>query len=241
MNLKFSFIVLLLGLVKIGLAQSQLNKSDEQKIVDAVSERMQLQKMSQRYLNLGFAKHNLHDSGNAFSFDSKIGAHLTSGRTFYMHRSPVANILKIGLDWTYLDLNYSQFEETSIISNPEYASQENDPFMIHKAEVAMQIGPSFTILPVTRLAIKTYFRYAPSYSAMYDNNNEEFGGGFGSYFVTGVTFNYGIIGLGVEQRWGSSKHNVLGWEVSEDGISANTDAKQKINIKGPRIFFSLAF
>ena len=58
----------------------------------------------------------------------------------------------------------------------------------------MQVGPSVTVNPVGKLNVNAYFRFAPSFSALYDDDTLL--GNYASYFVTGGGISYGVIGLG---------------------------------------------
>ena len=240
MKVKLTLVLLLLGITTWTSAQTELSKAEKDAIVDAVSQRMALEKRSQKYFHLGFVKHKLETEDGLFSMDSKFGAHLTSGKTYYLHGTPILGLIKIGLDWTYFDLNYTQFESDPMLVEDEEGGWEEDKLTVYKAEAGMHFGPSITVFPVKNLKAKAFFRYAPAYSAMYDNQNEEFGSGFGSYFVSGVSVNYGGIGVGIEQRWGSAKHKVSGLEWSEDGLAIES-VKEKFKLKGPRFFVSFAF
>ncbi|MFD1771478.1 hypothetical protein [Sphingobacterium suaedae] len=222
------------------IAQSTLSKEEEERITKAVSQRMELHKKSQKYLHLGFVSHTLSDDADLVSFKSKFGASLSSGRTFFLHRDPLAGMLKIGLDWTYIDLNYTTYKEP-ILEEDVDGNWIEDEVKVHAAEAGMHIGPSITVFPVNRLAVKAYFRYAPSYSAMYDTYNEEFSSGFGSYFVSGISANYGGIGLGIEQRWGSAKHRTLTTDLEDDDFGGASEQKEKFHLKGPRIFVAFSF
>ena len=80
-------------------------------------------------------------------------------------------MLKFGLDWSWVDLNYSKY---TISESEEPGSGSVGDIMDetidignHQLEYGMQVGPSITINPVHELKISLYFRLTPSYSMMY--------------------------------------------------------------------------
>lgn len=187
-------------------------------------------KPGNNYLNVGYLSQELkadEDTEGLFKLKSKFGASLSAGRTFFLNRTAVAKVLHFGIDWTYLDLNYSNFKP---FEGEDF--DEEDQIDVQKAEAGMQVGPSVHVGLADRFTLSGYFRYAPSYSALYID--DEFSGGFGNFFVVGLTANYGTFGLGYENRWGSSKH-------SFDGESESDDTKQKINLNGNRVFLAFRF
>ena len=62
----------------------------------------------------------------------------------------------------------------------------------------MQVGPSITVNPTGALNIQGYFKFAPSFSGIYDN--DKFNGNYASFFVGGGVISYGMIGIGIESR-----------------------------------------
>ena len=77
-------------------------------------------------------------------------------------------MLKFGLDWSWVDLNYSKY---TISESEEPGSGSVGDIMDetidignHQLEYGMQVGPSITINPVHELKISLYFRLTPSYS-----------------------------------------------------------------------------
>ena len=60
-----------------------------------------------------------------------------------------------------------------------------------------------------------------------------------SYFVTGGGISYGVIGLGVESRWGSCKFKSFGGGDSEEDEQEPEPGKSKFN--GMRVYLSFRF
>lgn len=200
-------------------------------------------KPGKKYLNIGYVSQHLKVSdelGGEAKIKSNFGASLSSGRTFFLNKEPIAKVLYFGIDWTYLDLNYAQYKETETYS---YEDQngieiiETEDYNSHKGEIGMQVGPSVHVGLTDGFTLSGHMRYAPSYSMLYID--EEFSGGFGNFFTAGLSANYGAFGLGFETRWGSSKHsfNVDIEEFEEQEVQV----KEKIKLSGSRVFLAFRF
>lgn len=94
----------------------------------------------------------------------------------------------------------------------------------------MHVGPSLTITPVKNLNIVGYFRYAPTFSGIYAN--DEFSGNYASMFVGGAFLSYRVIGLGIESRFGNCKYHAFSFEEgAEDADKVKTTFSSfRINI-----------
>lgn len=168
-----------------------------------------------KYLNIGFVNTSFNQEGTP-QLKSNYGASLTVGRTFYLHKKPIANILKFGIDATWFDINYTNYDVTHI------TYWNTNKFQIHEGEIGMQVGPSLTINPISKMNIHVYFRYAPSFSCFYAD--DEFQGGYATYIVGGGSLTYSFFGLGLEWRHGTSKFDsLLNWSNVSENIETKTN------------------
>ena len=180
------------------------------------------------YFNFMYGKQDLtfEEGGEeSFKLKSDWAAAISFGRTFYLHKRPIAGMIKFGLDWSFLDLNVGSFK-----------MQEDDGYEVYeetlyKGEAGMQFGPSITINPISHLKVAAYFRVVPSYSATY--YDDEFKGNYATFFTYGVSVAYKVISLGVEQRWGKTEFDV------EDGDYESYQVNVKS--KGPRFYLSFRY
>lgn len=162
-----------------------------------------------KYFNIAYGMLSL-DRGNGLEkLNSDFAISLMRGNTYYLHKKPLFGMVKFGLDWSIFDIAVAKYSVGE--------SDIEEGGSIYKAEIGMQFGPSITVNPVDFLKVNLYFRYDPSYSAMF-NQNEEFKGNYGSYFNTGLAASYKVISLGFEYRWGSTSYKIDGetqnWDVS---------------------------
>ena len=180
------------------------------------------------YSNFMYGKQDLtfEEDGEEFmKLKSDWATAISFGRTYYLHKRPLAGMIKFGLDWSFLDLNVGSFKV-----------QEDDGYdvyeeTLYKGEVGMQFGPSVTINPISHLKVAAYFRVVPSYSAAY--YDEDFKGKYATFFTYGVSVAYKVISLGVEQRWGKTELDL------EDGDYGTY--KVNLKSKGPRFYLSFRY
>lgn len=165
-----------------------------------------------KYRNLSFTTTTMRQD-DVPDLKSNYGAAFTVGRTFYLHKNPIAGMLRFGIDATWFDLNYANYK----IEHITY--WETNEHNYHQGEVSMQVGPSVVLNPVSKLNIHAYFRYAPAFSVIYAGDGDGFYGNYATLFVGGGSVSYGMIGLGIESRFGSCNYKEFGAD-EEEGFSA---------------------
>lgn len=184
-------------------------------------------KQRNKYIDIGFATSTM-EQDNFPKLKSNYGVSFTAGKTFYLHQQPIANCLRFGIDATWFDINYTNYK----IEHITYRG--TDKYDYHQGEVSMHVGPSLTITPVKNLNIVGYFRYAPTFSGLYAN--DEFSGNYASMFVGGASLSYGVIGLGIESRFGNSKYKAFCFDKD-----SNDADKVKTTFSGFRAYISFRF
>ncbi len=197
--------------------------SQDQESYDSSYEKEQkYYKLRNKYRNISFVSMTMERDGMS-ALKSNYGASLTTGKTYYLHRKPIAGMIRFGIDATWFDATY-----TSYIKNEGTESRQ-----CHQAELGVHVGPSITVNPIANLNVHGYFRYAPNYSAQYMGDAIYMG--YGSYFIGGGAVSYGIIGLGFEARFGSC--NYKGFNIEEIEAAPLTNTK----FKGWRAYISFRF
>ena len=152
--------------------EEQVNDTKKQQQQDRVWRR-------NKYRNIAFVKQSLQEQGGmGQKWDSDYAFALTMGRTYYLHRKPILNLIKVGIDWTYFDLNYANYgkisnyalegDGTPVDPNPDYPYEQEEEMNIgrHQFEYSMHKGPSITVNPIDHLKVNAYFRYAPTFSGI---------------------------------------------------------------------------
>lgn len=159
---------------------------------------------SRVYNNLSYGMQTINSGPDEMKSDLALG--FTVGRTFYLHKRPIGGVLKIGLDWSILDINYAQYPDlpmaylfdTNGVSNSVLDHLE-DNLGIRQVEAGMGLGPSLNFNPKGPTRLSLFFRVTPSYSAMVQN--EELYHHYTTYYSYGLTLGYKVLTLGVEYRW----------------------------------------
>ena len=159
-------------------------------------------------INLSFANATMSQD-NVQDLKSNYGAAFTVGRTFFLHK-PIGDMLRFGIDATWFDINYTNYEIKHI------TFEGTDNFQYHQGEASMHVGPSITFEPIKKFTVHAYFRYAPTFAAIYTGDNETFYGNYASLWVAGGSISYGVIGLGIESRFGKTNYKPLGSSNSEN-------------------------
>lgn len=183
-------------------------------------------RLRKKYINLGFINTTMSQDGLP-DLKSNYGAAFTVGRTYFLHKKPIAGFLRFGIDATWFDLNYTNYD----IKHIGYWGSEE--FQYHQGEISMHIGPSITLTPVKKFNINGYFRYAPSFSAMYMNGT--FYGNYATFFVGGAYISYGVFGIGIEKRFGDCEYKEL-WSDNEDAV-----APSKMSHNGWKAYITFRF
>lgn len=210
-----------------------------------------------KHISLGYIIQNLKNKSNADAgkYKSKVGFALVAGRTYKLHKNPIANILRIGFDWNYIDLNFAKYKDGSGISidipsvdDYDYNDYDYDDDVadidlgVYQLEYGMGFGPSIQVAPFYHVGkgfeyIKfyTYFHVTPSYSAIIESVDDEtnFNSGYCTFFNWGIGVSYKVISVGFETRWGSAKYDMAEVDDSEGMVSGD---KQKFKTTTSRIF-----
>ena len=64
-----------------------------------------------KYFNISYVSQSLTLKDVDATWKNKMGVAITSGRTYYLHKKPLFNMIKIGIDWSYLDVNFAYYED----------------------------------------------------------------------------------------------------------------------------------
>ena len=180
------------------------------------------------YINLGAINSTMSQTG-APDLTCGMSASFTAGRTYSFHKKPIGGFLRFGVDVTWFELNYENYS----IQHKGYWG--NESYLYHEAEYSLHIGPSITLNPFGKCYIHGYYRFAPSYSALY--MHDSLYGGYSSYWVGGGSISIGKVGLGIENRVGDSNYRLL--LDSESGKMLFEPNKVKHN--GWRLYLSFKF
>lgn len=178
----------------------QAENSDFQEFDATQEERMkEVWKRRAKYRNISYGMQIL--KSNKTDMRSNVAFGFTMGRTYYLHKKPIAGIMKFGLDWSYTDINVAKYPDLPTFENTlsNNTGIEVPNLGIWQIEAGMGVGPSLTINPVNKLKLSLYFLVTPSYSLMIQNH--ELYHHYTTFFNAGFSVSYKIISCGIETRW----------------------------------------
>ena len=151
-----------------------------------------------KYRNISYGVQTLKSDRADMKSDMAFG--LSIGRTYYLHKKPIAGIMKFGVDWSHFDVNFAKYPD---FPTSESASASPDIELanlgIMQIEAGMGVGPSLTVNPVGQLKLCLYFHVTPSYSLMMQNHESYHH--YATFFNAGFSVSYKIISIGIENRW----------------------------------------
>ncbi len=186
----------------------------------------------------GYESQNMVMDGEAMK--SNYGAAMSVGHTFYLHKQPIAGLIKFGLDWSIFDISVAGYEKMDL--SQAIAGEGMPDLGLMKLEVGTGIGPMVTINPVDYLQLSAYFHATPSYSALI--NGSAIYGGYATFFNGGFKLSYKVISAGVEYRWcGDSNYNLLlsGDDIMGEGETEGPAAPESYVISTASTRFFIAF
>lgn len=172
-----------------------------------------------RYTYVGFQNTEMRQADFP-ALKSNFGLFFTMGETYHIW----GDVLRLGLDCTWLDVNYSNYKinHKVVFSSSEYN--------FHQGEVSVQVGPSLTLTPVYNFSLNAYARYAPAISLLYDN--EYVYGNYATLLIAGGSLTFGSLGFGAEYRRGYCDYK---------NFSMSSLPKKMVDLSGWRFYVSCVF
>ena len=252
--------------------QSSQREDSLLQVVNELSDRVQktedaarnerIWKKRAKYFNIGYiTNQTLTDKVDAEAeWKSDFGVSLTFGKTYYLHKKPLLNMIKFGIDATWFELSYAKYSEPDVFAEGgsytraynDYSSgyedyyEEDFDLGIHQIDASMHVGPSVTVNPVVDLKVAAYFHYVPTYSMVVIDDS--FGHGYVSNFAFGASVAYKAISVGIEHRW-AKKATYNGLSFDEEGMDYDApdfedvieSDKWKMKSKSFRVFLSFRY
>lgn len=177
------------------------------------------------YANFGFS--NITMSSNDMpDLISNYSVSFSVGRTFYLHSRPMLGHVRLGIDVTWFDVNYTNYQ----IMNMAYSANTTTAY--EQVELGAQIGPSITIRPFGRFHIHGYAKYSPTASSLDVNGNIY--ACYTPFIVYGAAVSVGNIGFGLENRTFECKYQEL-------GVKNNTEIIDPTKFDGWRAYVTFVF
>jgi len=124
-------------------------------------------------------------------FKSDWGVSLQLGRSYALHKMPIANMLQFSIDYSYIDLNVNHFKQegdgnlydSRSILNYDGKEYYYTPWNLEKYDLnyGMSVGPSISIAPFTstnvsalhHIKLNAFFHVGYHVSLLYMTNDEK--------------------------------------------------------------------
>lgn len=237
------------------IAQDSKNKTD-------VSYDQHMRKIwgKTNYINISYNKTTLSSDElplggttvGSNEFKNKLGMGIQWGKTFNLHKKALGNALILGLDFTWLDLNFNQYDKADAITPGfgDATSFEIKPMPWHNkkttVDYGLSFGPSLTLYPFTPLhsnaadniRLQGYFHlgYKAEAFIIKDVGDEsQYAWGHGLFTAIGANLTFNAIGLGVELR---NDNNINVKHIDKNEFSGQ---KMKFKEKATRIYLQIRF
>lgn len=162
--------------------------------------------------------------------DSRWGLTFNSTRNYYLHRKPIAGLLKFGLEWG-TNINYMNFEKGSGSLKDIANSMDGDeaPSLgTHYMAAGIALGPTITVAPfihasslnLARLKFRAFFHVVPSYAAFITSNEDEtnFHSAFCCFFAGGLNVQWRKLNIGFEYKYGRAKYSDMMSDLVSDEV-----------------------
>ena len=120
---------------------------DQQPVAQEVEPAKEVKEFRGRrgYFNIGYAWEKLEAADFPSENESEMAFFLTWGKTFYLHKKPIANMLKIGLDFTWTDITYAKYEVENLVEeSSDFMGVTFPTFYVEKSDMHRMdygIGP----------------------------------------------------------------------------------------------------
>lgn len=174
-----------------------------------------------KYFRVGYVNQSV-TSASGSDMQSRFGIDLLKGRSFFLHKKPIAGLMKFAIDFGVY-LNYTMYRDDVATTESggsdgyqegEQAGETTEDggsdgmmgffsknYPPQSFDFGLMLGPSLTINPVADLRIAAYWHVMPAGSMFLKNSN--MGAGFIPYMNYGLELTYRWIGLGVERKYGN--------------------------------------
>ncbi len=186
-----------------------------------------------KHWDLGLCMPNItRTDGEKMTWDTEFALFLRQGKTTYFHSKPLGGMVKIGIDFGFIDVSYAKLnlrvdeiaKETPPTTGSTSGSNPNGGFDdidsddpsgsftsllgldlgMHKLEYGLHIGPVISVNPWNHLIVSAYAHAKPVVSGIIENDKFSFG--FGCAASTGLSVSYKAISVGVEGLWCTLKY-----------------------------------
>lgn len=146
------------------------------------------------------------------SFNVPNGWNFEMGRYYFLHEEPVAELLKVGLDATFLSFGYNPFRWEDSQSSVSY---ENADY----TTAGLKLGPVVSVNPVGDLYVDAFWKLAPTILTSFSDLTEMDGVSFSWKNEIGINLRYHRFTVTAGYESGSFKNTVYLHGYGEDSFT----------------------
>lgn len=162
------------------------------------------------------------------------GVSVSRSRTFAVHRNPLARMIYLGIDATWVDINYAQYGDDIDVLGINVSKLTGGTKLHHLDVSLLGFGPSVHVFPVGKLGLHAYVKYLPTVSTIFTAEDDFQGSiGYASIFTLGTAVSWGVISAGFEGRFGGGRYN--------RNIGDYAPVKGNLSTAGARLYVSLRY
>ena len=172
-------------------------------------------------------------------FENDLGFGLQWGHTYNFHKKPIGNVMFVGVDYSWLDLNVNKYKETKLATFNCEKITETDTYPLPWGnemwmfDYGMSLGPSLTFYPFTALRrsgtdeirIQAYFHVGYSVGMAVINDVPEIVKGYSSSSSVSTE------NTKTEIAWGHGLFTSFGFNVTWKFIGLGYESRRGTNFK----------
>lgn len=186
-----------------------------------------------KYLRIGYAWAQTAADGYEV-FTGKYAVSVTNGNTYFFPRKPIANMVKMGIDVNWVNLQFSKYNDpdkalawTSDIAGDSFdpGDYDDDGYLAGIMDkvnrlgymnlgVGLGVGPMVSVAPfalmnnkaLAQLRASVYFHYCPTAQIylMSNDGDMEVSAAFANMFDFGGNLQWKALQVGIEGHWGKA-------------------------------------
>lgn len=190
------------------------------------------QKKRNNYINFSYGTERLENkNGDFLNLKSDYTVGLTMGHSYSLHRTPLLNLITFCLDWTYLDVKFS-----------DYSTEFQEKYAVGKAylfniDASMHIGPSVRLNFTPKLSVNAYVHFAPTFTDYFNGEFDQYDYKYSNQYVIGFNVAYSIVSVGFDYRTSTTNHK---FKVKDD-YAFETEIEGSMRKTIPMVYLSFRF
>lgn len=208
-----------------------------------------------KQFSIGYSSQALENG--SFRESASFGVNLNVLRTIYVHKKPIAELFKVGIDYG-LSVDYAKFSSSANDDNYygytgpfgytgsfnawDIDDDDDSPLNLgrHVVNIGFNVGPSITFRLFKNLRVRPYCYFTPSLSMYINSSNASLS--FVPFVTPGIMVGYKFINLGFQYKTGRGSYKDLLTDDDEPGTQiAYETPKIKYRTNSCQFYVSFTF